>query len=537
MSLSRSVTSCDATLIVGAGPTGLIIGIELLSQGLPCRLVDKRLRPADNSRAFTVQPRSAELLNLRNLLAPFLDVGKKHRGMAIFFRGVETAEYIDFTELDTPNPYILIVEQQDTEAILREAFERLGGTIEWGTELESITTDPDGRITAVLHHQNARRSGREVTTPGWVVGCDGVNSTVRTLSGFGFDGISYTGTRFRMMDVYMRNPPQGCSEWIEYRVDPEEMLLITELPSAYRGLISDKRDAPRANAHPDPIATRAAFQRVVSSWLPDTVLGELKWCTEFDIMARRANAFRRGRALLVGDSAHVYPPTGGVGMNTCIQAAFNLGWKLAAVLGGRAPESLLDTYEAERLPIADQVGEATDMLRAIMFHGHSIEARLRIMREPDFHSKAAELIAGLGFHYRDVIAQPGLTPLAGLTAGDRAPNTPITSTRGVHDLLAHPDYTLMVLQARPHSTVADDVAKAVAPFHDLMRTEVIAPPEAGANAPAGAHVADNPGIFDRYGHHDKDTLVLTRPDGHIGFRCGADELATAIATFKDAVLT
>ncbi|MEV0299107.1 FAD-dependent monooxygenase [Nocardia sp. NPDC050710] len=536
--MSQSVISRDQLLIVGAGPTGLTLAIELWSRGVQCRVIDKRPGPALTSRSFTIQPRTAEGFARSRCIDPFLAIGKQHRGMAFHFRGEDTVEYLDFGVLETPFPHILIVEQNDTEAVLREQLASLGGTIEWDTELESISTDADGRITAVLHHNNNRGSGRERIHPDWLVGCDGLNSTVRTQIGFDFEGTCYAGMRFRMMDVEVVNPYPGSEAWIDYWIDPDYMLLTTALPSAYRVLISDMNDAPRAQAQPDPGAAREAFQPVVSSWLPDAVLGVPKWCTEFDIWRRTASGYRRGRILLAGDAAHIHSPAAGMGMNTCIQDAFNLGWKLAAVATGRAPEALLDTYEEERLPIAAQVGEASHMLHLIMMaHGDSIEARLEIIRQPEFHYQAAARIAGLTYHYRDIIAQPpGLICLGGLTAGDRAPDVPITSAMSVHDLLGHFGYTLLVLQRRPGSTVAADVAEAAAPYRDLLRTAVITSPDIRATAPAGALIADDNDVHDRYGQPGDDTLCLIRPDGHLALRLPAADMDMLLTTLNATVL-
>jgi 2-polyprenyl-6-methoxyphenol hydroxylase-like FAD-dependent oxidoreductase len=536
--MSQSAISHDQVLITGAGPTGLTLAIELLSRGVTCRVIDKRPGPALTSRSFTIQPRTAECFARGGYVDPFLAIGLRHKGLAFHFRGVNSPEYQDFTALDTPFPHILIVEQNDTEAALREQLARVGGTVEWNTELKSLTIAGDGRITTALHHTDSRGSGREEAHPDWLVGCDGAGSTVRTQAEVEYTGINYTGMRFRMMDVEVENPYPGSEEWIDYWIDRDYMLLTTALPSSYRVLISDMRNAPRAEAQPDPVAARAAFQPIVNSWLPAMKLGIPTWTTEFDIWRRIASSYRRGRILLAGDAAHIHSPAAGMGMNTCLQDAFNLAWKLAAVATGRAPETLLDTYQDERLPIAEQVGDASHMLHQIMMaHGDSIQTRLDIIRQPGFQYQAAARISGLTYHYRDVIAQPpGLTPLRGLTAGDRAPNTPITTATSVHDLLSHPDYTLLVLQRHPHSTVIADIAEATAPYHDLIRTAVITPPETGAYAPAGAYVAHTTQIFDLYGQRDDDTLCLVRPDGYIGLRCLASDQDALLTTLKTAML-
>jgi len=530
--MSQSTIPCDHVVIVGAGPAGLTLAIELWSRGVPARIIDKNACPLYTSRSFTIQPRTAEGFARGRYVNPFLDIARFHKGMAIHFRGVHNTEYLDFTRLDTPYPNILIVEQNDTEAVLREQLESLGGTIEWNTELTSITTDPDGRITAELHHSNSAGTGQETIHPDWLVGCDGLGSIVRTQIGLEFAGANYTGMRFRMMDVEVQNPYPGSEDWIDYWVDSDRMLLTTALRRGYRVLISDMRDAPRAQARPDPIAARTSFQHVVDSWSPlsGMTLGVPAWTTEFDIWRRVASGYRRGRILLAGDAAHIHSPAAGMGMNTCIQDTFNLGWKLALVATGHASASLLDTYETERRPIAEQVIEASHMLHEIMMnHGVPIHERREIIQQPEFHRQAAARIAALTYHYREVIHSPDLSTPSGLCAGDRAPNTPITSATDVHHLLSHPNHTLLVLQRRRHSTMAAAAARTTAPHHDLIRTTVITSPEIRADAPVGALVAEDTQIFDHYGHPAEDTVCLIRPDGHIEWRSGdVDALASAL---------
>ncbi|MFF0458654.1 FAD-dependent monooxygenase [Nocardia africana] len=529
--------SRDPVLVVGAGPTGLTIAAELFARGVDCRVVDRRPGPLVTSRAFTLHARTLEGFARAGCVDRFLERGLRHRGMAFHFRG-GAVERLDFTALDTPYPYILIIEQQDTEAALREHLGSLGGTIEWNTRLDSVTTDSDGGITAVLDHTSRGGRGRTRMHPDWLVGCDGLHSTVRAHMGIDFPGDEYAGLQFRMMDARIARYPVSTDE-IHYFIDADHMLLTTSLASGHRVLISDMRATPVANPAPDPHAARNAFQPVVDDWLPGARLSVPQWTTEFPIWRRQATQYRRGRLLLAGDAVHVGSPAAGLGMNNCIQDAHNLGWKLAAVATGRAPHELLDTYQAERLPIAVQVGDASSMLHQIMMaHGNPVEDRLDIIRQqPDFHYQAAARIAGLTHHYRDVLTRPpGLPRLDGLTPGDRAPDIPITSTTSVHDLLSHPHYTLLMLHRRAHSPLASGLAETTAPYHDLVRTVVITSPDIRADAPAGALVAHDARVHDHYGHPTDDTACLVRPDGHIALRIPAhpDTLHTAL---KEAVLT
>ncbi|MGW4719684.1 FAD-dependent monooxygenase [Nocardia sp. NPDC004260] len=526
-----SRTSVDPILIIGAGPTGLTLAHELQRRGVPCRVIDKRRSPSKRSRSFTVQIRTLEGYDRAGIVARLLELGIWSGGMVSHFRGEAETERLAFEQLSERFPGILILEQDRLEGVLRDELASLGVIVEWGTELCSLRTDDDGRITATLIHTDSEgREIVEIVHPDWLVGCDGVRSTVRTLLGLSFEGDEYIGS-MRMMDVPVYGLPSEDTD-IRYDIHEDDMLLTAQLPKNYRVLISDTRPAERTE--PDPKAAREEFQRVVDKHFGGTVLlGDPEWTTVFEIWRRMSSDYRVGRVFLCGDAAHVHSPAGGQGMNAAIQDAFNLGYKLAHVATGEAPESLLDTYELERRPIAKQVIDGTHMLHSFMMaHGDSIAARRAIVRAPGFKHKAAAQISGVSYNYRDDIAVPPvLAPLGGLRAGDRAPDVAITPTLRLHDQLRHPGYTLLILQ-RQRSTLATSVAQSVRHYGERVKVVVITSSEVAAAAPPCAVIADSDDVFDIYGSSGADTLCVVRPDGYIGLRCHADEETALHAMLK-----
>ncbi|MDE1672625.1 FAD-dependent monooxygenase [Nocardia gipuzkoensis] len=581
--MSQAAVSRDAILIVGAGPAGLTLALELLRWGVPCRVIDKRPGPATTSRSFTVHVRTLEGYDRAGVVAPLLDMGIWSGGMVFHFEGDEReAERLAFEQLSHRYPGILLLEQNRLESFLRAHLAARGVLVEWSTELRALTTSDSGRVTATLVHTNASTPVAEVVNPDWLVGCDGVRSTVRTLLGLDFRGDEYTGS-MRMMDVPVFGLPHNDTD-IHYDIHRGEMLLTAplpteaQLPTNYRVLIHDP--TPARKAKPELDAARAEFQQAIERHFGATaLLGEPKWATVFEIWRRVSSAYRIGNIFLCGDAAHVHSPAGGQGMNASIQDALNLGYKLAGVAAGEAPEEVLNTYEVERRPVAEQVIEGTHRLHSFMMaHGKSMEDRRAVIRAPGFKQAAAEQIAGLSYSYREVIAQPpGLLPLEGLRAGDRAPDVAITPTLWLHDLLRHPGYTLLVLQRHPQSTLAVWAAQAAQPYGRRLRVVAITStdstrrwrspwrrqrrrhcrswtswwprrtdggalpgasrltPEVGTAAPTGAVVAESNDVFDMYGDSATDSLCLVRPDGHISLRCRGTDGSALLAMLRTAL--
>ncbi len=446
----------------------------------------------------------------------FLEAGMRNVSMDYHFQGVEASARLDFTQLESRYPFTLIINQNVTEEMLRRHLATLGARVEWGTQLRSLSRAADGRITAVLAHQPSGEE--EMVQTDWLIGCDGVHSTVRKQLDLPFEGDEYTGMQMRMMDVPLTGFPLA-DDRIHYFIARDRMLLIVKLPGPnYRVLISDMSGAPPTEA------ARSAFQAVADEHFHGSVeLGEPEWATVFRIWRRVTPSYRQGRVFLAGDAAHCHSPAGGQGMNACIQDAFNLGWKLAMVIRGEAYETILDSYERERQPIAAQLIEGTHALHGIiMDHGTSIVQRIARSREPGFSRQAVRRISGLAYHYRDDIAAPSRPLLpGGLSPGDRVPDARLNARRRLHDLLRHPAYTLLLF---PHASDPAHELEALANeveagFGDCVRVAAVTSAGQRATAPAGAIVAESDEVHRLYGAVGSASLCLVRPDGYLRVRC------------------
>ncbi|MGH3933319.1 MAG: FAD-dependent monooxygenase, partial [Pseudonocardiaceae bacterium] len=488
-----------------------------------CRVVDRLAEPVTTSRSFTLHARTLELFEMAGIADRFLERGLPAVSMDYHFQGAGEPARLDFSELPSRYPFTLIINQNVTEQVLRDQLTALGTTVEWGTELRSVSQEPDGLLTALLVHQP---SGREETVrTRWLVGCDGVHSTVRAQLDIPYEGDEYTGMQMRMMDVPLRGFPLQ-DDRIHYFISTARLLLVIKLPGTnHRVLISDLQGTPATQT------TRSAFQDVLDEHFRGSVsLGEPEWATAFRIWKRVTSNYRQGGVFLVGDAAHCHSPAGGQGMNACIQDAFNLGWKLALVCAGAADESLLDTYERERRPIAQQVIEGTNALHSIiMAHGTSIAERIALSREPGFTQQAISKISGLVYHYRNaVLVPPGLSQLGGLAAGDRAPDARLNPNLRLHDLLRHERHTLLIMTSNAVgealSRLVNDIIRR---FGTWLRVEVLAP--AYPAPPASAIAVESDEAYRRYTAADGDVFCLVRPDGYLAMRSRLTESQELLA--------
>ncbi|MEP7121590.1 MAG: FAD-dependent monooxygenase [Byssovorax sp.] len=507
--METSPSRIEPVVVVGAGPVGLTLGIELIRRGVPCRVVDRLASPVHTSRAFTLHARTLEVFAMTGLARQLIERGIESRGLTFHFPREGEVAQLDFTRLDSRYPYILIISQNTVESVLRERFLELGGEVEWQTEITAIAQGEDGQIRARLHHVEGGRE--EEIAPRWLVGCDGLRSLVRENLGIPFEGDQYSGQEMRMMDVPLSGWPLG-DDAIHYLLREDSMLLVTKLPGkSYRLLVSDKGTSRRTQT------ARSDFQMLIDEHVSGVVVGEPEWATVFTLWKRISTAYRRGRVFLCGDAAHIHSPAGGQGMNACLNDALNLGWKLALVARGEAGEALLDSYEEERRPIAKQVIEGSHLMHmVIMAHGTPLAERIQITKQPGYNLKTVRQVSGLAYSYR---ASTG-SDVDGIADGDRAPDAPITATTSVHDLLENPYYTLLLFHSDPSgaASLSGLGADISARYGDRVRARIVSAPSVAASAPAGALVAETEGAHHRYGALERDVYCLVRADGYIALR-------------------
>ena len=338
-------------LIVGAGPTGLVLALWLTKQGVSVRIIDKTTQPGTTSRALAVQARTLELYRQLDLTDAVLARGHRNPAVNFWTRG-QHASRIPFEDVGaelTPYSFLEIFPQDEHERLLIERLAALGVTVERETELVSFVQEPH-HVTATLRAPRGAEGLRAV----FLAGCDGARSLVRHAIGASFEGGTYRQL-FYVADVEASGPAINGELHID--LDEADFLGVFPLPKAgHARLIGTVRDerADRAGTLQFSDVSQRAIEHL------DIQIDRVNWFSTYHVHHRVADRFRHGRAFLLGDAAHVHSPAGGQGMNTGIGDAINLAWKLATVLAGNAPDALLDSYEAERLRFARSLVRTTD---------------------------------------------------------------------------------------------------------------------------------------------------------------------------------
>ncbi len=341
-----------SVLIAGAGPTGLVLALWLTRQGVPVRIVDKAAEAGTTSRALAVHARTLELYRQLDLTDAVLAKGHRVPSVQLWTEGERRAR-VSFEQVGsdlTPYPFLHIYPQDEHERLLIARLEDLGVRVERKTELVSFVQDARG-VRARLRGPDGAESEHEAA---FLAGCDGARSAVRQALGTGFPGGTYNQV-FYVADVEARGPAVNGELCID--LDEADFLAIFPLAAERRArLIGTVREGEGKDL--DHLSFEDVKNRALAN-LKITV-DRVNWFSTYHVHHRVTERFRKGRAFLLGDAAHIHSPAGGQGMNTGIGDAINLAWKLAAVLQRRAPDALLDSYEAERIAFARRLVRTTD---------------------------------------------------------------------------------------------------------------------------------------------------------------------------------
>jgi 2-polyprenyl-6-methoxyphenol hydroxylase-like FAD-dependent oxidoreductase len=490
-------------LIVGAGPTGLTLACVLAQRGVRLRVVDASATPPPGSRGKGLQPRSLELFDDLGIVDRVIANGVFAMPIRAYDEaGNATVQGLYEQKPARPDaPYLasLMTPQWRVEEALRAALAGFGIQVEYGVELTGFAQDDDG-VTVQL-------AGAEPVRARWLVGCDGGKSSVRRLAGIAFLGETLEAYRMLVGDVHATGLDRD--HWHIWR-SAEGFLALCPLPSTdvfqFQASIAPGQDSD---------ATLEVCQRLAErrTGRADISLSDPGWLSLWRANVRMVDRYRAGRVFLAGDAAHVHSPAGGQGMNTGIQDAYNLGWKLASVLGG-ADAALLDTYQEERLPIAASVLGLSNQIMA-----STVAAGTLVIRRD-------EQTFQLGIGYRGSSLTEEARPEGeGLRAGDRAPDAPgLTGPDGpcrMFDLLRGPHVTLLGFGAQ-WQPVLEACAAAF------------------GNAVQGRLIVSQPGdprhYVDSEDHaraaYGEGVLFVVRPDNYVGLATAEPDTAKVTAYLK-----
>ncbi len=376
-------------IIIGGGPTGMMLASELRLHEVDVLVVDKDPEPSPLIRSLGLHARSIEILDQRGLLERFLAHGRKHPISASAFAGIEAVTSIS---LDTAHDYLLGIPQTMTDRLLAERAVEVGADVRRGQEVVGL--DQDDEEVRVDFADGSRQSAR------WVVGCDGGRSLVRSRLGFAFPGEA-ARTEWILGEVAVTMPPDEVAAIVEEVRRAHRGFGIGPAGNGrFRGVVPAATVSEDRTTPPSLDEFRAQLRAYAGT---DFGAHSPRWLSRFTDATRLVEHYRSRQVLLAGDAAHVHPPLGGQGLNLGIQDAFNLGWKLAAEIKGWAPAGLLDTYELERRPVAAQVLTATRAQSELISPEPGPQAVRRLltelMRFEDVSRFLLEAVTGIGIRY------------------------------------------------------------------------------------------------------------------------------------------
>ena len=530
--MSPQNADCEV-LVVGAGPTGLLAATLLRRCGVRVHIVDDRPHASRESRAFVIQARSLEIFAQIGLADELLSRGVINSGVDFYVGGKHTGglNFDDVPSPDTPYRFVFMLPQSETEAVLIEDVSGQGLEIERGVKVTGLTQDADGVTT----HATAADGSFFDIRSAYVLGADGAHSIVRKALGLSFEGSQYAHS-FLLADCRVKWP----LDHHRFRAFLHRDAIALFLPLKGAGLSRVMAMDQHAPDHDDG---RGGGPAGVSQLeLPelqdalrqasrmDVELSDPVWITRYRVHHRGVERYRVGRGFVAGDAAHIHSPAGGQGMNTGLQDAANLAWKLAAVLRGGAVPALLDTYHDERHPVGAQVVATTDKaftvatktgweasvrdwimgpLTATVAHLASVQQKaFRTVSEIDIAyapNAFVEETRGADFH-------------GGPAAGQRAPNAAITRRRDVFDLFAGYGFTVLAFSRRPLE--AEELTRLKTALDGLAaaRAHIVARLPFGRDE--RVEFAETAAAFTAYGITEATprALYLVRPDGYVAWR-------------------
>lgn len=501
-------------LIVGAGPSGLMLAAQLLRFGVIPVIIDSKQGPTNQSKALAVQARSLEIYRQMGLIDRVLENGKKAGGIDLTIDGKEVAKLSlrNLGEGQTAFPFVHLYQQSKNERLLLDFLTQHCCPVHWETDLIAVNQN-SGAVEVTLQYNDQLTT----LTCDWLTGADGAHSSVRKHLQIPFNGETY-GHGFYLADVELDNKNLendkvqlflGKKGFSGFFPMPEEnrFRIMGNLPDGFKG----KTDWKAADLVPSLAEITGLDVKIVNDY----------WTTTYRLHHRMAARFREGRCFLVGDAAHIHSPVGGQGMNTGLQDAYNLGWKLAGVINIQLNEKILDSYASERMPVAKRLLGTTDRLFTTIMSRNWLFVLVKRWVMPtvinfawgkkNFREVFFKLVSQIGIGYRNSGLNLHLSQTATIKAGDRLPYLKVFDEKKQEETdlqlwCSKPGFTFIVLGKLTELDLFT-LAKWITQSYQGMLNFFYLPP-----SPKNQHVFD---VFEVKENQAK--AIIVRPDMYIGF--------------------
>ncbi len=488
-------------LVVGAGPVGLTMAAELARYRVPVRIIDKSPQRTDKSKALVMWSRTLELIDRMGCGASFVTAGLKMRSASII-AGRHQIAHINLDVPETPHPYGLMLPQSETERLMEQHLNASGVQVERQVELTHFIPGTD-HVAATLRHPDGRD---ETIDAAWMIGCDGAHSTIRHGIGMQFEGNTLPSS-WLLADIHLAGNPTPPDEIATYWHADGLLMIFPIVPGRFR-VIGDMDTVTPGEQSKDP--TLEDVQALLDQRGPGGIQASTPiWLSHFAINERKVSDYRAGRVFLAGDAAHVHSPAGGQGMNTGMQDAFNLAWKLSLIYHGLAtPEPLLESYSTERSEIARQVlrdsGRLTSVatlrgsfLQTLRNHATSLALRLASVQRAIMNTMAEVSIG----YSNGPLNRAEKSHHSGPATGERAPVATSDSPVGSGD---SPRFALFA--------EADPAGATLFARHSGLLEPATRPP------------------------FDTDGIWLVRPDGYVAMAANAGDW-DKVSAYLDWIVT
>ena len=518
-------------LIVGSGPTGLVLAHELTRSRVQYRIIDRSLTPTQQTKALGIMAKTLELFEKMGVAQTAIDQGLKLPAF-IPYSEEKPLVRLDFEHrLDSPYPYVLMLPQNRVEQILLDQISKRGGVVERGIELVALTQHED-YVEAQLRHADGQT---EHVQAKWLIGCDGAQSTVRHMLGLPFVGSTFEQI-FAAADVKI-DWNLTYNEGYAFLQRGNFIAYFPMQNGRHRVVIAyEPKKAPEGEVTLEEIRHQIALCGPQGAQISD-----LSSPGRFHVNQRKAERYLDGRVILAGDAAHIHSPVGAQGMNTGIQDAFNLAWKLALTVKGRAGRKLVESYAIEREHVGKELIEGTERFTHLVLQSSSIITTLRdhivplvLSSIPNIYQRLINTLAeiSIAYDFSPIVHEQKTSNRHQhqLHAGERALDGPVQQAQsGTTQLFEHLHGTQHVLLAFSSNQQPEETSQRWQEittflsnsYSDVVESYLVSK-QAGENQRTLTDLEGK--LHERYGFENESGLVLLRPDGYIGFLSHTMEL-------------